>query len=577
MSSRRSVIVLVVLLIVLGAAVLSAAIALRSSAPAALSPSVLVWQVPYVLEESSPPADAWSVEAFRPERPTVWDVVRTIDRAGRDGSVSALVVHLDGIGWGWGKVAEVRDALLRFRASGKPLYVSLPQGGEREYFLASAADRIAVPPLGILQLDGLTASALFWRGTYDKLDIRPNFASVGTYKSAVEAYTRTGMSDASREVLGGMLDDHLAVLADTIASARGMSADSVRARIERGPYEAAAAVAMGFADTVLHAEDLDSLAVRAGGRRHRALSFARYLDRDRSSTGGAAVALIPASGALVEGRSRSTPFGEPTLGSQTLIEALRDAARRPSVRAVVLRIDSPGGSAPAAEAVWHEVDRVRRLKPVVVSMSDLAASGGYYIAAGASSIVAQPNTLTGSIGVYGGKLNVLGLYRKLGLNVETVARGPRAEMMSPYKDFSDEERGLYEAQLGTIYRTFVGRVAAGRAMSSEAVDSVGQGRVWTGRRALALGLVDELGGVDRAIAIARDLAGLDPDDAPEVEIYPRVRRTFLQNVFSDLFLDPEESALARLFLPEPVRAHLVLEMLAPGEPLARMPYTIEIR
>lgn len=577
MSSRRSVVVLVVLLIVLGAAVLSAAIALRGSAPAALSPAVLVWQVPYELEESSPPADSWSMAAFRPERPTVWDIVRTIDRAAGDGSVDGMVLHLDGIGWGWGKVAEVRDALLRFRESGKPLYVSLPQGGEREYFLASAADLIAVPPLGVLQLDGLTASALFWRGTYDKLDIRPNFASVGTYKSAVEAYTRNEMSEASREALGTMLDDHLAVLVDSIGRARAMPPDSVLALVERGPYEAEAAVARGLVDSVLHQEELDSLAVRTGGRRHRALSFARYIDRDGGSSSGAPIALIPAAGTLVEGRSRSAPFGETTLGSQTMIEALRDAARRSSVRAIVLRIDSPGGSAPAAEAVWHEVERVRRLKPVIVSMSDLAASGGYYIAAAADTIVAQPTTLTGSIGVYGGKLNVLGLYRKLGLNVETVARGPRAQMMSPYKDFDAEELALYEAQLATIYRTFLRRVSDGRRMSEAAVDSVGQGRVWTGRRAHALGLVDELGGLADAIAIARERAGLDAGGWPEVEIYPRVHRTFLQNMLADLFPEADESVLVRLFVPEPVRAHLALEAMAAGQPIARIPYSIEIR
>ncbi|NOT34981.1 MAG: signal peptide peptidase SppA [Candidatus Eisenbacteria bacterium] len=577
MAARRSIVVFIALLFVLGAAVLSIALASRDSNPAPRGPVVLVWDVPSELAESAPPAASWTFESFRPQRPTVWNVVRALDHASRDRSVEALVLHIDGIGWGWGRVAEVREALMRFRASGKRVYASLSHGGEREYLLASVAQRIAVPPLGIVQLDGLSISAMFWRGAYDKLDIHPNFEHVGAYKSGVEPYTRNELSEPSRLALEALLDDQYGLLTDSLAHARRASPARIRALIENGPYEAESAVATGLADTILHGEDLDSLATRTRGRRRGTMTFTRYLERVHGNDSGAPIALILASGDLVEGRSRSVAFGSTLLGSETLIEALRAAQRRSSVRAIVLRVDSPGGSPEAAEAVWHEIERVRRRKPVIVSMSDLAASGGYYLACGADSIVAQSTTLTGSIGVYGGKLNILGLMQKLGLNVETLSRGANAQMLSPYKDFSPEELVRYRAQLATIYRTFVSRVSTGRNMSAADVDSVAQGRVWSGSRAVELGLVDALGGFQRAFQMARARAGLEPDDELVAEVFPQSRRSFLQSVLSDAMPESEDETALRMLLPAELRDPQLLLSLTRGDIQARAPYTLEIR
>jgi protease-4 len=487
-----------------------------------------------------------------------------------------MVLHVDDIEWGWAKVAEIRDAVLAFRAAGKPVYASLAGGGEREYLLASAARTVASPPLAVLQINGFTASALFMRGTFDKIGVTPNFSHVGQYKTGVERYTKTGLSAPSREALQALVDDHYRIFVDSVAAVRRMPPATVERLLDEGPYSAREARERGLIDTLLYRAELDSMATG----RHRAptVTLTRYLARLRAS-GGPRVALISAVGVIAEGRSRSSPGQGEILGAETLIKALREVRERSSIRAVVLRIDSPGGSAPAADEIWREVKRCRDAKPMIVSMSDLAASGGYYIAAPADSIVAEPGTLTGSIGVYGGKLNILGLYRKLGLNVETVARGKHAEMLSPFRDFTPEEEARFQAQMEEVYRTFVSRVSEGRHLTTSAVDSVGQGRVWTGLAAAPRRLVDRLGGLDRAFAMARRRAGIDADEALSVEIYPRVERTLFQRLLADLVGDEEEGsdALAGTSLPPIVRAWVAAASFPAGEALALMPWSIEIR
>jgi protease-4 len=576
MSARRAVVVFIVLFAILGAAVLLATLAIRQPASAVPASSVLVFNVPTSLDEADEPAGSGLFELVRRERPTVWLLSNGIRRAASDDRIKAMVLHVDDIEWGWAKVAEIRDAVLAFRAAGKPVYASLAGGGEREYLLASAARTVASPPLAVLQINGFTASALFMRGTFDKIGVTPNFSHVGQYKTGVERYTKTGLSAPSREALQALVDDHYRIFVDSVAAVRRMPPATVERLLDEGPYSAREARERGLIDTLLYRAELDSMATG----RHRAptVTLTRYLARLRAS-GGPRVALISAVGVIAEGRSRSSPGQGEILGAETLIKALREVRERSSIRAVVLRIDSPGGSAPAADEIWREVKRCRDAKPMIVSMSDLAASGGYYIAAPADSIVAEPGTLTGSIGVYGGKLNILGLYRKLGLNVETVARGKHAEMLSPFRDFTPEEEARFQAQMEEVYRTFVSRVSEGRHLTTSAVDSVGQGRVWTGLAAAPRRLVDRLGGLDRAFAMARRRAGIDADEALSVEIYPRVERTLFQRLLADLVGDEEEGsdALAGTSLPPIVRAWVAAASFPAGEALALMPWSIEIR
>jgi protease-4 len=405
----------------------------------------------------------------------LWKVSFGLRQAAEDDRIAALVLHVGSVDWGWAKINEVRDAIEAFRESGKPVYASFEGGGEREYLIASAADLIAAPPLTVLQLDGLTASALFMRGTFDKLDVNPNFAQAGTYKSGAEGYTRHEMSPPAREALEALVDDLYGALLDTLADARDLPRDTVAALLDDGPYDAPLAWTRGLIDTVLYEAELDSLAMDDVGDSDHTISFWRYLDRLRHPPAHSRFALVVASGTISDGKSRGG-FGEDeVLGSETLIDALDEVRERQSVKAVILRVDSPGGSAPASDEMWRAVERLRAEKPVVISMSDYAASGGYYLSVAGSSIVAQPTTITGSIGVYGGKLNVLGLYRKVGLNVETVSRGKHAEMMSPFKDFSSEESEAFQNSMLQVYRTFVDRVADGREMKAQDVDAIAKG------------------------------------------------------------------------------------------------------
>jgi protease-4 len=518
-----------------------------------------------------------SIAGFRPTRPTLFDFTSALRSAARDDRVKALVLHVDNVDWGWAKIGEVRDAILAFRDSGKPVYASLGGGGEAEYLLATAADYIAVAPTATLQLDGLSASALFLRGALDKTGISPNFARAGRYKSAVEQFTRSEMSEESREMLGALLEDTWRVLVDSLATARGFSSDEMTVLIEEGPYWANAAYERGLVDTLLYREELDSLASHPPNERELSETpMPRYLGRLGVPGVGPRVALIHATGTISSGRSHEEFGGGRVVGSETVLDALEEARSLHAIKAVVLRVDSPGGSGQASDDIWRAIERVRAEKPVVVSMSDLAASGGYYIAAGADRIVAQPATITGSIGVFSGKLNVLGLYRKLGLNVETIARGPHAEMLSAFHDFTPEEADLFEKQVLAFYGVFVDRVARGRGLEPDSVDAAGQGRVWSGLAARSLGLVDEWGGLDRAIDIAKELADIREHERVVVERLPRVERSFLDRIVQQWFEEDEDTDLA-LPLPVEVRAWMVAARFPAGVTLALLPWSIEIR
>jgi protease-4 len=433
-----------------------------------------------------------------------------------------------------------------------------------------------MPPTAVLQLDGLVATATYFRGAFDKFGVSPNFAHVGRFKSGAEPYTRTGMSPEARADLGALLDGLYGALLDSLGSARRLPRDSVARLVDEGPFTAADARQRGLLDTLLYDTEVDSLALRRVGRRLPSVTFARYLAGLPVPSRGSRVALVVAEGAIVGGRSRQLPGQDADLGSETVIEALRQARTRKAIRAIVLRIDSPGGMTGPSDDIWREVQRCQVVKPMIVSMSDVAASGGYYFAVAADSIVASPATLTGAIGIYGGKFNILGLYHKLGLNVETVSRGRHAEMLSPYRDFTPEEARRFERSLESFYRGFVARVARGRRLTEAAVDSVAQGRVWTGDAARARGLVDRLGGLEAAFGMARARARIPAGEALVVELYPRVRRSFLERLLEGLVAGDDEIDAA-LSLPPMLRAWATVERFPTGEPLAIMPYRLDVR
>ena len=567
---------MIVVLLVLGAVALATVSRLRRPLRVPTEHQVLVYDVPSDIDEAPPSHLSFGFASFRRDQPSLREICSAIERAADDDAIDGLVLHVGEVDWGWARVSEFRDALREFQSRGKPVHASLSGGGEQSFLLVSGADLVSMPETAILQLDGLTISAMFLRGTYDKLGITPNFASVGEFKSAVETYTRTGFSPPAREALEALLDDEFGLLVDSLAAGRELAPDSMRRLIDEGPFTARAAENAGLLDTLLDEPGLDALASAGEGRRLGVVPMTRYSRISEGALGEAEIALVVASGAIVPGRSHDSPWSGEMCGSETIVGALRDARNRRAVKAIVLRVDSPGGSGQASDDIWQEVRRARAQKPVIVSMSNLAASGGYYIACGADRIVAEPSTITGSIGVFGGKLNLLGLYQKLGLNIETASRGRNAEMLSPFRDFTPEEHARYQAQLDDFYRVFLSRVAEGRGMTAEAVDSLGRGRVWSGVSAERFGLVDTLGGMRTAVGVARERAGLGAGDPVRLELYPRPRRTFLRTFLEGLVEDPNEDSGTAALSPV-FAAWLAAAKFPAGATLAMLPYTLDIR
>ena len=545
---------------------------LVSRPPAVAADSVLVLPVPGGLTEHRQNP---LLTAFAGGAPTVRSVVDSLRKAKVDDRIKGVILKPQGFQFNWGKVQEVRDAVLDYRESGKPIAAFLEYGGTQEYYLASAADRIYLMPGGSLDVVGLAEYETFARGALDKLGAYPDMLAAGDYKTAANFYTETSMTPAHREMAESLSQDLYEQLLAGVAEARGLTSDEVSRRVDEGPFLPEEALAAGLVDGLAYADELKNQEPFELDD-WREIADRDYRQVDLQSVGlnqGERIALIYAVGSIVSGPGGVDVMGAELLGSDTLSAAIRAAREDDSVRAIVLRIDSPGGSAIASDVIWREVELVRESgKPIVASMSDLGASGGYWIAMGADAIVAQPATLTGSIGVVGGKISTGGAYEKLGVAIEPVSRGRFAEIYSPATRFSDAERAKMQTHVDALYETFLEKVAEGRQTTRDAVHAVAQGRVWTGRQALEHGLVDELGGLSRAIDLAKERAGIDPDDEVRLVVYPRPKSFFemidegfpMAGVLGALGVLPAEAEIVG-------RATAPARLFRPGEPLAIMP------
>jgi protease-4 len=510
-------------------------------------------------------------------RPSVRTIIETLRKAKTDRRITSLLLLPGGVPSLWAKTQEIRDAVLDFKTSRKPVVAFLEYGGDREYYLATAADKVFLLPTSVLDLKGLASYELFLRGSLDKIGTRPDLVHIGEYKTAVNTWTESGFTPAHREMAESLNRDAYDQLVDGIARARDKTDAEVRALVDQGPFLPEDALRAGLVDGLAYEDQMDEK-VQSGSAGRRRVDADQYRGVSLGSLGlgrGPRLAVIYAVGTIVSGRSGQGPRGE-VVGSQTLVDAIRKVRENASVRAVVLRIDSPGGSTVASDVIWRELMLTREKKPLIASMSDLAASGGYYIALPAHAIVAQPGTLTGSIGIFGGKFVTGGTYNKLGANVDGVSVGRRADMQSPTKPYDADQRAVIEAQLEAFYDQFVEKVAEARRSTPERVDAIAQGRVWTGRQARELGLVDELGGLDRAILLAKQRARLPADAEVQILVYP-ARRSLYEMVSDPLgeggpvqqiawsFLSPQERQAAGALLG-PAR------LFRPGEPLALMPF-----
>ncbi len=491
-----------------------------------------------------PPADPLSA-LLTMRRTRLQDLLDGLRRAAADDRVRALVVKVGGSRIGLAKIQELRAAIGDFRASGK-LAVAWAESfgefvqGNLPYYLASGFDRVYLQPSGTLGLTGVAVQQVFFRDALEKLGVGFESAKRYEYKSAPEQFTESGFTGPAREAEARLAESVTEQLVGAIAAGRGLSVEQALALLARGPFLAAQALTEGLVDGLLYRDEVYDQVRKEAGQDATLLYLQRYQrtqsigDLPRrlgSSVQGLApgqqerfVATIYAHGAIRAGRSGRGGPGGGGMGSDTVAAALRAAAADDGARAVVLRVNSPGGSYTASDVIWREVVRVRAAgKPVVVSMGDVAASGGYFIAAPADVIVAQPGTITGSIGVFMGKPVLRDLFGRAGISTDTIADGAgagAATMFSSSRPFSDAEWARINEWLDAVYADFTQKVASGRRIPAERVHELARGRVWTGADAIANGLADEAGGLREATAIARKRAGL-PADAP-VRIYPRL-------------------------------------------------------
>jgi protease-4 len=577
-----------ILVVILGIVMIWAA--LRKGEPSIRDNSVLTLRVAGSLPDYSPD-DPFKKYFGGPDQ-SLTGLVMQFKKAKVDKRIKAILLDINLSGVGWGKAEELRDAITDFRTSGKPVYAYIELGLNKEYYIAAACDKIIVPPPGVLFINGLAADVMFFRGSLDKLGIYPDIYQIGKYKSAGDMFTQKEMTDAHREYVNSLLDDLFNRYVNAIAQARRKTPEEVRALIDNAPYNAVQAKDVGLVDEALYRDEVEKQLKTLLGHKETdsfvAVRGSDYRDVSPESLGlnkGERIAVIYASGEIGSGSSQNSPSGDQSVGSDTVAKALNDAAADKSIKAVVLRVDSPGGSGLASDIIWRAVETTNQKKPVVVSMSDVAASGGYYISASAAKIIAQPSTITGSIGVVAGKPVMRGFYDWLGISNEYVLRGKTAGMFRETEKFSDEERAKFEEWIKmTYYRDFVPKVAKGRQKDAGFIDSVGQGRVWTGAQAKERGLVDEYGGLDKAIEVAKQLAKIPAEKGVQRVILP-YPTTFLQELLSgggensNTQLAQQRTMLAAL--PEDARRAFrymaLMDRMKNGESMLLMPFDIRVK
>jgi protease-4 len=583
------IVVALILVVVVGFAILISA--LRGDRPSIRDNSVLALRVSGPLPDYVP--DNPFNRLFGSPPQSLSSLVAQFRKAKVDKRISGIILDIDASDTGWGKAEEIRGAIEDFRASGKPVYAYMETGFNKDYFVAAACDKIYLPPSGELFVTGLAADVMFFRGSLDKLGIYPDIYQIGKYKSAGDMFTQKQMTDAHREFMDSLLTDLFGHYVDGIAKGRSKSPDDVRKLIDNAPYNAGQAKDAGLIDGALYRDDVEKeLKKRLGYKDSDELRITRagdYRKVTQESLGlnkGEKIAIVYAAGDIVSGNSQFGSSGEETIGSDSLVKVLKEVRDDNTIKAVVLRIDSPGGSGLASDMIWKGVEALKEKKPVVVSMSDVAASGGYYIAAGANRIVAEPSTITGSIGVVGGKPVVKGFYDWIGITNEYMLRGTNAGIFRESEKFSDSERAKFQEFLKGTYDDFIGKVAKGRNKDTTYIDTIGQGRVWTGAQGKEKGLVDEYGGLDKAIEIAKQLAKIPADKGVQRIIRPQPP-SFWEELFSDSGEDTESSAELKqkeafiAAMPEDLRHAFrylqIMDRMKRGDAAYLMPFDLRIK
>lgn len=530
----RGLLVVVLVIAVFGAVLVGAGVLLSAGGrPQVPKRAILELNLERGVPETSP-SDPFA--AFGGGRPlTLRDVVDGLEKGGDDPHVVGLVARLGAAPMGVAEIQEVRDAVKAFRAKKKFAFAYSETFGEfgpgnGAYYLATAFDEIWLQPSGDLGLNGLVAESPFFRGALDKLGVRPEFGQRHEFKNAMNQYTETKFTDAHREATKALLESIYGQMVKGISEGRRMTEEEVRAAVDRGPYLGPEALQARLVDGLGYRDEVHDRLVKKGGADARFVGLPAYLKAEGRphAEGKRTIALVYGVGGVVRGRSSGNPLtGGQTMGSETVAKAIRQAVEDDAVAAIVFRVSSPGGSYVASDTIWREVVLARKAgKPVVVSMGDVAASGGYFVAMPADRIVAQPGTITGSIGVLAGKMVTPAMWEKVGLTFDQVEVGANANMWNASRSFSPDERVRFNAWLDRIYDDFTSKVAEGRKLPKEKVLEIAKGRVWTGEDAKARGLVDELGGYPAALKLAKAAAKIPAGEKVKVAVFPAEKNPF---------------------------------------------------
>lgn len=531
----------------------------------------------------TPPVDV-SIPFLQPRAPmTVENVWSMLRHAAADSRVKAVVFEPSGTTVGWAKMQEIRSDLEQFRKSGKPLIAYLKTPNMRDYYMASACTKIYMTPSDELDLKGIGLELMYFKNTLDKLGVHVDVEHAGKYKDYGDQFTRSSMSPETNEVMTSLVDDLYGDLVNTIAKARKKSPEAMRATIDDGPFLAKQAKAQGLVDDLRYEDEafgeIKTTLHQTELKKTTEQEYVSVPDGAVGAAGSDRIAFVVGEGSITRGEPGTVSLsGDAGLESEAFNKMLSRVANDKSIKGVIVRIDSPGGEVFASDDMWRAMNELHKKKPVVISMSDDAASGGYYMAMSGDTLVAYPGTITGSIGVVFGKANLHGLYDKLGITKDSVSRGRFARIESDYQPLSDAEKMKLREGIDSAYEDFVGKVAAARKKPAAVIEPLAQGRVWLGDQAKANGLVDELGGIDRAIELIKAKSGIPAGNKVSLVLYPAKR-----TVFDLLFRanpDAEADAMLSGVGLAPLREawhDASLRVWMRGGMLRMMPYSIQIR
>jgi len=529
--------------------------------------STLVIDLQLPMQEMPP--DPVATELFKAKILTVYDLNLALQKAAKDTRIKSVLIKVGMTPAGFAKMQEFRSYLETFKKSKKPVWAYFEIAGNGGYYLASMTDKICAPPSSMLLLTGLKAEIPFYRGALEKVHVEPQLFHIGDYKSYSDIFMNKEMTEAHREATNSLLDSLYGQIRDGIAESRGIEKGRIDEIINRGFLWGEGLRENGLVDELWYQDQVEEGLMKVNGNTEKwnhvdVCSYFKDKTVDPYAGSKSTVGLVIASGGIVSGSG-----GKDNIGSDTTVKHLRKMGKDDSVKAVVFRVDSGGGSAVASDMILRQVQKLRKdNKPVVVSMSDVAASGGYWISMDSDGIVAQPGTITGSIGVVTGKFFLGGFWEWIGINHEIIKRGDNADLFSPLAGFSDDQAALIQAEMKSVYDDFVNKVAQGRGKTYDEIHRIGQGRVWTGEQSIENGLIDRLGGIREAIQLAKEKAGIPEGDKVRIRVLPKPM-TLMEAIFDTGVDDLARARTEAQIPPELLEAYRTYQSIRPltAEPI----------